>query len=156
VTIIFAAGHKRVASTVVGSDGFFGTTAPLPSRPVRFTNLARYQARIGRARSQELKLHRRMVVDSISSLGGKVVMRGHLIRPLAHPIATIFVRRRVSCSSSVVVKRIKPHRNGTFTATFGAAHNSASVYQADTRVRGVASNLKTFPTSTLPRVVINQ
>ncbi len=157
VTIIFAVGHKRVASVVVGPDGFFGTTAPLPPRRVRLTNLARYQARIGRERSRELKLTRRMIVDSLTSLGGQVVIRGHLIRPLARPIATIFVRRRVSCSSSVIVKRIKPHRDGSFTATLAAPpHSQASVYQADTTVRGVASNLKTFPTSTLPRVVVNE
>jgi hypothetical protein len=155
VTITFLANHKRVATAVVGSDGFFGTTAALPSRRVRFTNRANYQASIGAVRSQGLKLTRRMLVDSVTSRAGKVVIRGRVIRPLAQPIAVILVRRRVSCSSTVTVKRIKPGRNGAFTVTLAApAHTQAAVYVAVTRVRQTASNRKTFPTSTLPRVVV--
>jgi hypothetical protein len=156
VTITFLANHKRVASAVVGFDGFFGTTAALPSRRVRFTNRASYQASIGAVRSPSLKLTRRMLVDSISaSHAGKVVIHGRVVRPLAQPIATIFVQRRVSCSSYVTVKRIKPRRNGTFTVTLAAPPNTqAAVYLATTRVRQTVRNRKTFPTSTLPRVVV--
>jgi hypothetical protein len=155
VTITFLANHKRVASAVVGSDGFFGTTAALPSRRVRFTNRAIYQASIGAVRSQGLKLTRRMLVDSIAASRGKVVIHGRVVRPLAQPIATIFVQRRVSCSSYVTVKRIKPRRNGTFTVTLAAPPNTqAAIYLATTRVRQTVRNRKTFPTSTLPRVVV--
>jgi hypothetical protein len=156
VTITLLATHKRVATAIVGSDGFFGTTAALPSRRVRFTNRASYQASIGAVR-QSLKLTRRMQVDSIVSRAGKVVIRGHVVRPLAQPIATILIQRRVSCSSTVTVKRIKPARNGTFKVTLAApAHTQAAVYLAITRVRQTVRNRKTYPTSTLPRVVVIQ
>jgi hypothetical protein len=155
VTITFLANHKRVASAVVGSDGFFGTTAALPSRRVRFTNRASYQASIGAERSASLKLTRRMLVDSIVSRAGKVVIHGRVVRPLAQPIATILVRRRVSCSSAVTVKRIKPRRNGTFAVTLVAPpRTQAAVYLAVTRVRQTVRNRRTYPTSTLPRVVV--
>ena len=155
VTITFLANHKRVASAVVGSDGFFGTTAALPSRRLRFTNRASYQASIGAERSASLKLTRRMLVDSIVSRAGKVVIHGRVVRPLAQPIATILVRRRVSCSSAVTVKRIKPRRNGTFAVTLVAPpRTQAAVYLAVTRVRQTVRNRKTYPTSTLPRVVV--
>jgi hypothetical protein len=157
VTITFLATHKRVATAVVGSDGFFGTTAALPSRRVRFTNRASYQASVGAQRSSSLKLTRRMLVDSIVSRAGKVVIHGHVVRPLAQPIATILVQRRVSCSSTVTVKRIKPSRNGNFSVTLAAPpHAQAAVYLAITRVRQTVRRRKTFPTSTLPRVVVIQ
>lgn len=157
MTITFLANHKRAASAVVGSDGFFGTTAALPSRRLRSTNRASYQASIGAVRSQSLKLTRRMLVDSIASRAGKVVIHGRVVRPLARPIATILVQRRISCSSSVTVKRIKPGRNGAFTVTLaGPAHAQAAVYVAVTRVRQKIGSRKTFPTSTLPRVVVLQ
>jgi hypothetical protein len=155
VTITLLANHKRVATAVVGADGFFGTTAALPSRRLRFTNRASYQASIGAVRSQYLKLTRRMLVDSISSRAGKVTIRGRVIRPLAQPIATIRVQRRISCSSVVTVKRIKPSRNGAFTVTLAAPpQTQAAVYIAVTRVRQTVRNRKTFPTSTLPRIVV--
>jgi hypothetical protein len=157
VTITLLANHKRVASAVVGSDGFFGTTAPLPPRRFRFTNKASYQASIGTQRSPYLKLNRRMLVSSISSSAGKVVIRGRVIKPLARPIATILVQRRLSCSSTVTVKRIKPRGNGTFTVTLVAPrHTQAAVYLATTRVRQTARRRKTYRTSTLPRVVVIQ
>lgn len=155
VTITFLANHKRVATAVVGSDGFFGTTAPLPSRRVRFTNRASYQASIGTQRSGYLKLTRRMLVDSIASRAGKVTIHGRVLKPLTRPIATILVQRRVSCSSSVTVKRIKPRRNGTFTVTLAAPPaTQAAVYRAVTRVGQSVRSRRTYPTSTLPRVVV--
>jgi hypothetical protein len=157
VTITLLAGHKRVASAVVGSDGFFGATAALPSPRLRFTNKASYQASIGAQRSAYVKLTRRMLVDWISSNGGKVLMRGRVIRPLAQPIASILVKRRTSCTSTVTVTRIRPRRDGTFTASFAApAGTRAALYLATTTVRQSGRNRRRYPTSTLPRVVVIQ
>jgi hypothetical protein len=155
VSITFLADHRRVASAVVGIDGFFAATAPLPTRRLRFTNKARYQASIGAERSASLKLTRRMVIESISSRAGKVIIHGRVIRPLAVPIAPILIQRRVSCSSTVTVKAIKPRRSGIFTATLPAPPRSqAAVYRASTRVRGSVRSRRTYPTFTLPRVVV--
>jgi hypothetical protein len=157
VTITLLANHRRVATAVVGSDGFFGATAPLPAPALRFTNKASYQARIGTDRSAYLKLTRRMLVQSISSRAGKVLIRGRVIRPLAEPIAAILVRRRVSCSSTVIVNRIKPRHDGTFAVTVAAPTGShAAIYLATTMVRQSVRNRRRYPTSTLPRVVVVQ
>lgn len=157
VSITLLAGHKRVATAIVGSDGFFGTTAALPSRRLRFTNAASYQASIGTVRSGYLKLTRRMLLESVSSQAGKVIIRGQVVRPLAQPVATILLKRRISCVSMVTVKRIKPRSNGAFAVTLAAPKGApAALYLATTRVRQSAHNRKTYPTFTLPRVVVIQ
>jgi hypothetical protein len=157
VTITIRAGHKRVASAVVGSDGFFGTTAALPPRGVRFSNGASYQASAGSQRSAYLKLTRRMLVESIASHAGKVAIRGRIVKPLSRPVAAILIKRRVSCSSMVTVKRIKPRRDGSFSVTLLAPpHTPAALYLATSTVRQSLRNRRSYPTSTLPRVVVIQ
>jgi hypothetical protein len=157
VTITLLGTHKRVASAVVGSDGFFGATAPLPAPGLRFTNKASYQASIGAQRSAYLKLTRRMLVQSISGHAGKIVIRGRVTKPLTQPIAAILVKRRVSCSSTATVKRIKPRRDGTFTVTLTAPRGAqAALYLATTEVRQSVRNRRRYPTSTLPRIVVIQ
>ncbi len=157
VTITLLATHKRVATAVVRSDGFFGSTAALPARSVRLTNKARYRASIGTLHSAYLKLTRRMLVQSISSSAGKVMISGQVIRPLAQPVAAILIKRRTSCSSTAIVKRVKPRRNGTFTVTVPApAGADAALYVATTVVRQSVRSRKRYPTSTLPRVVVVQ
>src|SRR5207245_2235048 len=105
VNIYYLVGHRKVASAIVGSDGFFRARAAVPPRRQRFTNLARYQAQDSAGeKSLDLKLHRRMVVDSIGLRSGKVVIRGRVIKPLATPVQPILIQRRVSCTSTVNVK----------------------------------------------------
>jgi hypothetical protein len=84
-------------------------------------------------------------------------IRGRVALPLAKPVAPVLIRRRLSCSSSVIVKRIRPSRNGTFTATLPALPGTpAAVYLASTRVRQTASRRTSYPTFTLPSVVVLQ
>jgi hypothetical protein len=157
VAITFTSTHRRVATAVVGVDGFFGATAPLPARRLRFTNRALYRATVGSESSQALKLVRRMIVRSISSHGGKVTLAGKITPPRTRPLAAVLVKRRVSCSTSVTVKRVRPRRDGTFTATLAAPRGlQAAVYEATTRVRAVARSRKTYPSFTLPREVVVQ
>jgi hypothetical protein len=157
VAITLLANHRLVASAVVGSDGLFAASAPLPSRRLRFTNRASYQASIGAARSQSLKLTRRMTFESIASRAGVLSIHGRVSLPLAQPVAPVLIRRRLSCTSSVIVKRIKPSRNGSFTATLPAPPGMpAAVYLASSRVRQTARRRATYPTFTLPRVVVLQ
>jgi hypothetical protein len=154
VQVFLGATGKAVASAVVGPDGFFHTTAPLPPAPLRNTNRARYQARIGGDRSLDLKLTRRMDVRSVTVSGGTVTIRGHVAGPLAKPAAPIVVERRVSCSRYVSVTRVAPRPDGVFTATIPAPPNAqAAVYRAATFVRRDLTNTKRFPTFTLPRFV---
>ena len=147
-------GGPRVARAKVRSDGSFRTTAKLPPRRVRGSNNTRYQARLGRERSLRLKLRRRMIVRSVRVSGGKVRIRGVVTRPLAAPARTIEVRRRVSCKRWVLVKRIRPRRDGSWSTTVDAPPSQlAAAYRFATKVRKVRSNPKTYPTFTLPRYV---
>ena len=147
-------GGPRVARAKVTRDGSFRTTAALPPRRVRGSNNTRYQARLGKERSLRLKLRRRMVVRSVRVSGGKVRIRGVVTRPLASPIRTIEVRRRVSCRRWVLVKRIKPKADGSWSTTVDAPPSQqAAAYRFATKVRKFRRNPKTYPTFTLPRYV---
>jgi hypothetical protein len=154
VDIVFTGTNRRVARVRVRRDGTFTTTAPLPRRTLRASNRARYQARLGRQQSLRLKLQRRMVVSSMRRRGRQVRITGRVTRPLANPARTIEVRRRESCRKWVVVKRIRPRKDGTFSTTVAApSAKLAATYRLATRVRKTRSNPKTYPTFTLPRHV---
>lgn len=154
VSIRFLGTGRTVATTRVRADGSFRATAPMPSRAIRSTNRARYQAIIGREKSLDLKLERRMVLSGVSVKGGRVTISGRVSRPLARPAALITVTRRVSCKKNAVVARVRPKADGTFRVTVAAPEGQlAAVYRLGTVVRKTTSNPKTFPTFTLPRAV---
>lgn len=154
VDLRLAATGKVVATAKVLPDGSFSATAPLPAKKIRGTNKARYQARVGSEKSLDLKLSRRMVVTSLTSAGGVVTIRGRVTLPLAKPLASITLSRRVSCKRNEVVKRFKPRRDGTFTVTAAAPEGaSAAVYRLGTFVRRTTTSNSTSPTFSLPRGV---
>jgi hypothetical protein len=154
VSIVFSGNGKVVARPKVAKNGSFRATAPMPGARIRGTNRARYFARIGHERSLRLKLMRRMVVSRLASRNGRVTIAGRVVRPLAKPVRTIEVRRRLSCKRWRVVKRIRPGHSGAFRVVLKAPKGQvASVYRLTTRVRKVTTNPKTYPTFTLPRAV---
>ncbi|HEX8085321.1 MAG TPA: hypothetical protein VF529_13595 [Solirubrobacteraceae bacterium] len=156
VDIHFIANGRRVARARVRDDGSFSATAPMPSRRLRSTDRARYQARLGSERSLRLKLMRRMQVFSVRARGRQVSIAGRVVPPLSRPVRSIEVRRRISCSKWQVVKRIKPSRTGRFRTTVaGPPSQLAATYRFATRVRSSArgKSRKTFETFTLPRFV---
>jgi hypothetical protein len=154
VSLVFTATGRVVARVKVLRDGGFRASVPLPSRALRGTNRARYQARLGRERSLRLKLMRRMTVTGLRSKSGRVTIAGRISSPLSHPVRTIVVKRRVSCARNAVVKRVRPDRQGRFRVTVAAPPKQlAAVYRLGTRVRKHRQNPKTFPTFTLPRAV---
>jgi hypothetical protein len=151
VKIRLRATGKVVASAKVGKDGFFTTTAPLPSRAIRTSNAARYRAELGKALSLPLKLHRRMALTRLTSSGGKVTVAGRVELPLSHPVDTIRLVRRVSCHKTVLVKSFRPASDGSFEVTVAAPKGaSAAVYRLATHVPKTRKNPKRFPTFTLP------
>ncbi|HEY4095070.1 MAG TPA: hypothetical protein VGM33_06160 [Baekduia sp.] len=158
VAIRLRATGKVVAHATVRKDGSFQTTAPSP--PVAFmathrkANQVRYRAEIGKERSLPLKLQRRMIVDRLTSKDGRVTIAGRVVRPLTTPVSTIRLVRRASCHKVVLVKRFKPHADGTFRVTVNAPKGqAAAVYRMVTSVREKASNPRSYPTYTLPRGV---
>ncbi|HEX4106871.1 MAG TPA: hypothetical protein VHX88_01980 [Solirubrobacteraceae bacterium] len=157
VKIISTYNGKVVAEPKVNSSGFFQATAPLPPSSIRDTNSARYEAEdtIGQ-KSLDLKLTRRMIVDSIASNHGQVTLHGQVVKPLAttSTTQTIYVQRRVSCTTETTVKSVHPNAKGYWSVTVAAPPNAqAAVYRAETKVRKDQHNSKLFPTFTLPREV---
>jgi hypothetical protein len=154
VTIVSSWNGKVVARAKVRRDGTFTVKGKLPPRALRQTNRARYQARIGKERSLRLKLYRRMLVTRMASARGKVTIAGRVVLPLARPVRTITIKRRVSCTKNVVVKTLHPDAKGRFSVTLGAPpKGQAAVYRLATKVRKNTRNKKLFPTFTLPRAV---
>ncbi|UTI64206.1 hypothetical protein NBH00_23065 [Paraconexibacter antarcticus] len=154
VALRLAATGRTVATAKVATDGSFSATAPLPPARIRGTNRARYQAAIGREKSLDLKLARRMVVSAVSARGGRVTIAGRVILPLASPRANITLTRRLSCRRSEVVKRFRPAADGTFKVTVDAPDDAtAAVYRMSTVVRRTTRSHTTSPTYTLPRGV---
>ena len=154
VRLVLAATGRTVARAVVREDGSFRTTAPLPRRSIRFTDLARYRAVLGRERSLNLKLMRRMVVTDTLVAGNRITISGRVLGTLARPRAPIVVKRRTSCTRMEVVKTIRPNRRGHFTVSFRAPQGQlAPVYRLQTRVRFRPDSRRTNPTFTLPRAI---
>jgi hypothetical protein len=154
VSLRLASTGKTVARAKVRADGGFSAFAPLPPKAIRATNAARYQAVLGKEKSLDLKLARRMVVSFLTVKSGKVTIAGRVILPLAKPPASITLTRVVSCRKSEVVKRFKPKTDGTFSVTVPApSGQDAAVYRLSTRVRVSSRSTTTAPTFTLPRGV---
>lgn len=154
VDIVFRATEKTAAKAKVMPDGSFSATAAMPPKYLRDTNDARYQARIGSEESLDLKLMRRMVVDSMKASMGQVTIVGHLTGPLTRPLANVVVKRRISCKKMETVATLKPNRDGTFKISVAAPKDqSAAVYRLESEVLKVKTNPKAFETYTLPRGV---
>jgi hypothetical protein len=154
INVVSLWNGKVVARPLVQADGTFATSAALPPKALRTSNRARYQARVGSERSLELKLFRRMLVEQMTSHDGTVTIKGRVLRPLARPVRAITIRRRVSCTTDVTVKTVKPDAAGRFAVTIPAPPTGqAAVYRLQTSVPKSARNPKLFATYTLPRAV---
>lgn len=154
VAIVFGATGDTVAHAKVDKDGSFDTTAPLPPANVRDTNAARYTAKLGKEKSINLKLRRRMIVQSMTSHNGKVTIVGRVVPPLGRPLQPITLKQRVSCNDDKVVGHFRPHRDGSFRITVKApTGGGTAVYRLTTQVRNSPTGHAMFKTYTLPRAV---
>jgi DNA-binding beta-propeller fold protein YncE len=135
VQIVFSAG-KTIATAVVGADGWFSATAPLPKKSIRGTNRARYTAVVGNEKSLALKLTRRVVMEPLTSKAGIVTLTGQVIPPLTKPAAEILVQAQVSCTQWKTTARKPAHASGRFEVSVAApAGQQAAVYRVSTAVR---------------------
>ena len=154
VDIIFEADGKKAATARVLPNGSFAATAPLPARHLREGNRARYRAQLGNERSDNLKLRRRMVVESMVARAGKVTISGRVMPPLGKPTETIRIQQRLSCTKNIDVARIKPSSSGRFKVTVDAPKSEqAAVYRVITKVPPTKRSKKRFSTFTLPRAI---
>jgi hypothetical protein len=155
-SLVFSATGKVVATALVGSDGRFKATAPLPPRSMRNSDRARYVARVGSQSSLNLKLARRMLVTRTGSAAGKVTIAGRVVPPLAAKPKdrTITLQRVVACKKTQIVTKFRPRPNGTFSVTVPAvAGQVAAVYRLSTRVRSSSKGTALKTTYTLPRAI---
>ncbi len=154
VGIRFQGDHHIAGHATVAKNGTFKTTVALPRKALRSSDRARYQAVLGKEKSLNLKLQRRMVVTKLTSSNSKVTIAGRVTRPLGAPSQTITLTRRITCKKSAVVKRFKPKANGTFSVTIAAPTGvTSAVYRLSTKVRKTTRNPKLFSTFTLPKGV---
>jgi len=155
VTIVSAWDGKTVATPIVQPDLSFSATAPLPPRRLRFTNKARYVAKLGSQRSLVLKFARRMYTTALTTAGRTITFAGTITRPLAKPIQPVVIRASASCSTigtGVIVATVKPSRRGAFTAQITLPASQSVVYlRAQTKVRNNTRSKKTFASFTLIR-----
>lgn len=151
VKILFD-GKTQVASAIVGSNGEFATTAPLPPARLRDSNSARYMAESGSQRSLNLKLTRRLSLEPPKFSDGTVTLVGQVVPPLTKPIAAVSVQQELECGKTTTVKRIIPPASGRFHITLSVpAGAKAGIYRLKS---SVAENPHTtkhgFTTFSLP------
>jgi hypothetical protein len=160
VKIISTWNNKVVATPAVRADLTFSTSAPLPPAALRLTNRARYVAKLGGQTSLALKLARRLYTSGAQAHGARVTFRGVVVRPVASPVRPVIIRGSASCQtigSGTVLARIMPTRSGAFSATFtvpqSLTRRGVVFLRAQTSVRKVTTNPRTFPTFSLVRGV---
>lgn len=155
VTIVSTWNGKTVARTKVAADLSFAAAAALPPARLRFSNRARYVAKLGSKRSRALKFARRMYTTSVSNQGRSITFSGTVTRPLDKPPRAVSIRASASCSTIAtgsIVATVKPSASGAFTARFDLPAGATTVFlRAQTRVRKHAGSRTTFPTYTLVR-----
>lgn len=153
VAIYSKADRRVIARPRVSKSGLFRARAPLPPERYRDTNTARYMAVHGKARSLNLKLHRRMYFTSVRAKGGRVTLMGVVTSPrLAGQI--ILIRQRVTCRRQIVVARIRPDSDGRFRVTVRPrGGRDIGVYRGTTMVAFPDPSAPNFRTYTLPGLV---
>jgi CSLREA domain-containing protein len=151
VKILFE-DSKQVAVATVQSDGQFSTTAPLPPARLRRGNSARYMAESGREHSLNLKLTRRLILQSPTFSGAAVTLTGQVVAPLGKPVGGVTVEQQLECGKSAKVLTFTPPANGRFHVTISGipANAKAGVYRLTTSVLNSPHSHRTFPTFSLP------
>jgi hypothetical protein len=115
-------------------NGLFKARVKRP--PNALFTVARYRAKIGKARSVELKLPQSLASTSLRSRpGGMLEVRGQVDRTLLgkrrHPV----VIKRIVCGRYRTVGQATPNASGVYVVRFAApAIASAALYRAETKV----------------------
>lgn len=137
---ILSNDHARVGLTRVALDGVFSTTAPLPRPSARNGDDTQYSARIGKLRSPNFKLHRRLSLNPPVRSHGKLTLSGRVTPPLTGSLpspSSIVVWRRVGCGRRTAVGRTKPAAGGRYSVTLPEPTGlvAAASYRTSTFVR---------------------
>jgi hypothetical protein len=152
VKILFGAANKQVATATIGADGQFTTTAPLPPPKLRESGSARYAAAIGKLRSLDLKLTRRLLLEAPKATGTTVTLTGQVTLPLTKPIAPVVVEQQLECGKTTIAKTFTPSASGRFHITLALpADAKAAIYRLKSKVAANAhATEQGFATFSLP------
>src|ERR1700722_17938030 len=145
-------GRRQVASAVVKADGQFSTTAPLPAAHGRLLAATRYLAQLGKLRSLNLKLTRRLVLEAPTSKGTAVTLSGQLEPPLTKPVTPVVIEQELACGTPTIVKSFPPPRSGRYHVSLSVPSGTkAAIFRIRSRVAADAHSLKHgFATYSLP------
>jgi hypothetical protein len=127
----------NLGSVRAKADGSFRARVKRPPRKLFI--LARYRAKVGRARSVELKLPQSLVSTSIrrvrTSVGTMLFLRGRVDRALLGKKPKPVVVRRILCGRYRLVGRAKPNARGVYVVRFLAPpRGGAALYRAESKV----------------------
>jgi len=132
VTIFANYGKKKLGTVKPNAAGQF--TARVKGPPRKLFNKARFQARVGSARSVKLKLPQSLASSSVKSEGGQITLRGKVKRSVLGK-RNLVVVRRIVCGQYQTVGSAKPSRRGVYVVRFPTpALTTAALYRAETRV----------------------
>ncbi len=143
---------RQVASATVGASGQFTTTAPLPPAELRDSSSTRYSAEVGKLRSLNLKLTRRLLLEAPKASGTTVTLSGRVTLPLTKPVAPLVVEQQLECGKGTIVKTITPPASGRFQITIAVPANArAAIYRLKSTVAANAHATRHgFATFSLP------
>jgi hypothetical protein len=114
-------------------DGSF--TARVNGPPRKLFVFARYRAKVGSARSVELKLPQSLASTSVKRVGTKLVLRGKVDRALLGKKLQPVLIRRILCGRYRLVGQAKPNARGVYVVRFPAPpRGGAALYRAESKV----------------------
>ena len=129
-------GGVVIARTTIRPDGTIGLRVPIPK--LRGGRILRYQAQLGRLRSRNVRLKRRMITTSAKLDNGKIVIKGRVTgarKRGKQPIVRLLGRPRGCGTRNTQIGRARLHRDGTFRVSGAPLRGvDVAVYQARARL----------------------
>jgi hypothetical protein len=124
---------QKLGSVTPGTDGQFQARVKKPAK--RLFNDARYQARVGSAKSVELKLPQSLASSSLKqAAGGTLELRGRVDRALLGKRNPVVIKR-ILCGKYTTVGQAKPNKKGAYVVRFPSPPSQGSaLYRAETKV----------------------
>jgi hypothetical protein len=125
---------EKLGTVRAAPDGSFHGRVKKPKK--RAFTLARYRARIGKAKSVELKLPQSLASSSLKRVGGnRLELRGRVDRKLLGKGNAVVVKR-ILCGRYRIVGQAKPSKNGKYAVRFPAptTMTGSALYRAESKV----------------------
>jgi hypothetical protein len=124
---------QKLGAVTPGADGQFQARVKKP--PKRLFNDARYQAKVGSAKSVELKLPQSLASSSLKqAAGGTLELRGRVNRALLGKRNPVVIKR-ILCGKYTTVGQAKPNKKGAYVVRFPSPPSQGSaLYRAETKV----------------------